>query len=88
MLFMKKWETVLIIIAIIILAAALLQGTNLSGNTVLGEHAYTKAICNQSGYCEDYYIKCNNQNVLNFTPTGYAIQSDNYKNNLNESLCG
>src|SRR3989344_4232118 len=36
--------------------------------------SFTKAICTESNYCEDYEISCENGELLRFNPTGYAVQ--------------
>ncbi len=38
------------------------------------EYAYTKAICNQENYCEDYFVTCSGNEVKSLTATGFAIQ--------------
>ena len=37
-------------------------------------YSFTKAICNENNYCEDYEIVCNNNEISKLTPTGFAVQ--------------
>jgi hypothetical protein len=38
-------------------------------------YSYTKAICNETNYCQDYEIVCKNGEIINKNPiTGAAIQ--------------
>ncbi len=38
-------------------------------------HSYTKAICDETNYCQDYVISCNKEKILNMNPiTGAAVQ--------------
>ncbi|NCN51793.1 hypothetical protein GW931_02165 [archaeon] len=86
---MKKQEKILSILLLILVVTFLIlsiSNLNLTGNAVLEKYAYTKAICNNSGYCEDFLIECNGQNLDKLTPTGFAIESNNQEN-LNEILC-
>lgn len=35
-------------------------------------YTYTKAICNEDNFCEDYVISCKNNNLVEIESTGYA----------------
>ncbi len=86
---MKKQEKiVLILLGILVISLLILNFSkiNLTGNSILEKYTYTKALCNNSGHCEDFFIECNGQNLEKLTPTGFSIESNN-KENLNESLC-
>ena len=52
---------------------------SLTGKVVenINSYSYTKAVCNNSNYCEDYEIACEGNNLVSFTATGAAIQLDN-----------
>jgi hypothetical protein len=53
-------------------------------------HSYTKAICNGTNFCEDYYFICKESRLIEMTPTGASIQQDkNWKDprEKNENLC-
>ena len=47
---------------------------NLTGRVIISEYSYTKAVCNESNYCEDYEVVCDAENVKSLTPTGYVVQ--------------
>ena len=38
-------------------------------------HGFTKAVCDDTNYCEDYEVNCEENQVKSFTPTGMAIQN-------------
>ena len=48
--------------------------------------SYTKAVCNETNYCQDYVVSCNRNNVLSMNPiTGAAVQfSDGWQDPRNE----
>ena len=51
----------------------------LTGKTIKeipNQYSYTKAICDESNYCEDYLVECKGNNLIKFNPTGFAIQQD------------
>ena len=57
------------------------------------EKGFTKAICDDQNYCEDYEIVCEQKQVKSFTPTGMAIQNSNNWNDSRtpeqiEEMCG
>ncbi len=58
----------------VLLTSTSIQDTSQNTN----EYIYTKAICNESNYCQDYEIKCKNNETLSMTPiTGAVIQHSN-----------
>ena len=55
-------------------------------------HSFTKAFCNESGFCEDYEIFCNNEEISKIVATGFAVQfsedwEDIRTNEQIESFC-
>ncbi len=53
-------------------------------------YSYTKAICNEDNYCQDYIITCENGELVNQNPiTGAAVQqsSDWEDPRKDEALC-
>lgn len=86
---MKK--SIIIVLILIILTSALIVLLNLNslinitnsitGNTIFSNnYSYTKAICNETNYCEDYQITCENNQIIQKTFTGRAIQySDSWQ---------
>ena len=67
---------VLIIIAGILLF--LLLEPILTGQAVARDYyTYTKAVCDENNFCQDYEVVCENKQVVNITPiTGASIQHD------------
>ncbi len=68
----------LIIIFIATLAFWAFRLLSITGNTVISlenNYTYTKAICNKTGYCEDYEISCVGGSVRGVTSTGFSIQT-------------
>jgi hypothetical protein len=53
-------------------------------------YTHTKALCNDSNYCEDYVIECSKNKATKITPTGFSIQqSKDWKDprNNRKELC-
>tara|TARA_Y100000310_G_scaffold335438_1_gene417514 strand:+ start:226 stop:480 length:255 start_codon:yes stop_codon:yes gene_type:complete len=69
----------MLLIFLILLFSVISYYSNLTGKIVedINSYSYTKAVCNNSNYCEDYEIACEGNNLVSFTPTGAAIQLDN-----------
>ncbi|MDP3966369.1 MAG: hypothetical protein Q8Q04_02465 [archaeon] len=84
---MRKTEKILIILLLVLTLILVIPKLNLTGKSVIEKHAYTKAICDEKGYCEDFFIECEEKNIVGFTPTGYAIQTENAPENLVENFC-
>lgn len=72
---MKKILLYLAIIFLVTTSAFLLimYNSQITGEVILDEFSYTRAICNKSNYCEDYIVECKNQEVSSLTPTGNAV---------------
>lgn len=43
----------------------------------LSVNSFTKAICTEEKYCEDYEIMCEGRKIVRITPTGATIQFSN-----------
>ena len=72
---------VLTILLIIILSLGKLTSFSISSPQVSLEntnlHAWTKAICDENNFCQDYIIECNGLKPLKISPiTGAAVQFD------------
>ena len=67
--------------SLIILAIALIINPNITGQVVKNEYKYTTAICDETNFCQDYIISCEENKLINLAPiTGAAIQlSDNWE---------
>ena len=87
---MKKHEKIvstLLLILVLTFIILTVPKLNLTGNAVLEKYAYTKAICDSSGYCEDFLIECSGQNLEKRTPTAFVIRIKNAEENLNKNFC-
>jgi len=97
---MKKIRIIIISISILILVGVLvviLLNQNLTGRVVEMQeediYTYTKAICDETNYCQDYEVKCNGEELLDMQPIGEAQQySENWQDPRDEEvierLCG
>ncbi|MFH1801541.1 MAG: hypothetical protein ABH804_01770 [archaeon] len=90
----KKTIIFLFIILIFLIGLFLfnLQKYSLTGKTIQDKYSYTKAICNDSNYCEDYEIICEENSLIRMNPTGAVIQHDENwydprDNETKEKLC-
>lgn len=69
---MKKLIIWLIILALIIISILLVSSTK---PPIIDNYSYTKAICDETNYCQDYEISCKGKDLIKMTPiTGAAIQ--------------
>lgn len=93
---MNKKQLILILAIILLLILAgifLFFSENFTGKTIATDrYSYTKAICNETNYCEDYEITCENNEIMELVPTGFAVQqredwNDPRGENFSESLC-
>ncbi|NCN86901.1 hypothetical protein GW932_03630 [archaeon] len=85
---MKKIEQILIALAII--GIIILIPKTFTGKVTLEDkYSYTKAICDENNYCEDYVIECSGSSLARLTPTGFALQQEeNWKDTReNENFC-
>jgi hypothetical protein len=63
------------IIILILLAIASVTYTSLTGQVVSDKYNYTKAICNENNFCQDYIVTCEGNNLIELSPiTGAVIQ--------------
>ncbi len=87
-----KIKAILIIIALIVILSILVYFIRnaLTGSVVSQISTNTKAICNESNFCQDYIITCENKTVLKTTPiTGAVTQkSEDWEDpRQNKELC-
>ena len=47
---------------------------NITTAALENSYFYTKAICNESNYCQDYEIYCKGSTIINTKFTGNAVQ--------------
>ncbi len=85
---MKKIRIIIISISIFILVGALVLiflNQAFTGRVIETEneniYSYTKAICNDTNYCQDYEVICDGERVVKISPiTGAVAQySKNWK---------
>ena len=88
---MKKILILIVILLLITISIFLIYSNiskkNLTGKAVTDYHTLTKAICNETNYCQDYEISCNGKQVISLNPiTGAAVQkSENWEDPRNKS---
>ena len=71
---------VLILIGIVGLLYFISSNFQITGGVVKNYYTYTKAVCDDTNYCEDYEIICENDEVASISPTGSVVQfSDDWK---------
>ena len=59
----------------------------ITGGVIQNYYTYTKAVCNETNYCEDYEITCQDDEVVSMNPTGAAIQfSNDWEDPRNEEI--
>ncbi len=85
---LKTLLLILIILLILVLTIILIKPEESN----LNYYTQTKAICNETNYCQDYYISCNTKGVIKATPiTGAVIQHDfswkDPRNDTERELC-
>lgn len=91
---MKK-ISIAIIIALILLVAGLMYivyQDRLTGQVVESRYTYTKAVCDENNFCQDYEVTCLDGEVINTQPiSGAVIQhSDEWEDprkNKSEITC-
>ena len=69
---MEKTKIYLIFLGIV---AIILITSLIFSRTEINSYSYTKAICNETNYCEDYEINCEGNKVVSMKFTGAAIQN-------------
>ena len=75
---MKKTMKILVIIsvALIIFLSFSIYRQTITGQAVGDYYTYTKAICNESNYCQDYEIVCEGNEIIKTNPiTGASVQN-------------
>lgn len=84
---MQKIEKILLILIVVLTFIIIIPNLKLTGEAVINQYSYTKALCINFSYCEDYYIECKGREILKITPTGFSIIKQNANENLNVTLC-
>ena len=76
---MKKTQ-ITIIIALIILIAGLMYviyQDRFTGQVIESRYSYTKAICDENNFCQDYEVTCLNGEVIDSRPLSGAVIQHN-----------
>ena len=93
---MKRIIIFLSIIILLVFAGVIffyLSNKDITGEIVKETYTFTKAICNETNYCQDYEIVCNNKVLVDMKPiTGAAVQhtsnwEDPRDNKTKNKLC-
>ena len=73
---MKKEIIPIMILLLILVGAISILSFNLTEeDAVIETNSYTKAICDENNYCQDYVVSCNRNKVLSMNPiTGAVVQ--------------
>ena len=78
---MGKVKIVFLSTAILVLVAILIYFvfslSQITGGTIQNYYTYTKAVCDETNYCEDYEITCQDDKLVRMNPTGAVIQFSN-----------
>jgi hypothetical protein len=70
-----KLYTKIALVLIILLAIASITTYVLTGQVVSDKYNYTKAICDENNFCQDYLITCEGNDLADISPiTGATIQ--------------
>ena len=40
---------------------------SLTGETIVNDYTFTKAVCDENNFCQDYEIRCNGEQVVSQT---------------------
>jgi len=80
---MNKISLSLWIIGVILLAIISLFYPTITGAAIEQKYTFTRAICNEINYCQDYDISCKDTTITQIAPiTGAAVQfSENWVDN-------
>lgn len=96
-LIVKMRKKILIIAGVVLIIAGVLFfsfiSSSVTGRAIENSHLFTRAICNETNFCQDYEITCQGNRVLNVTPIlGAVVQHspewEDYRNKTDiEKLC-
>jgi len=86
----KKIILLIVMVILIILSYFVIQKYHLTGNSIRDPYIHTKAICNESNFCQDYEIVCQSDKLIAKSEiTGAFVQQDsNWQDpRENKNLC-
>jgi hypothetical protein len=73
----NQLRSLIVILAVIAIALSAILGISLvrqlTGFAIQNYYTYTKAICNDSNYCQDYEIVCNGNDIVTTNPINGAV---------------
>jgi len=70
-----QMSILLFLVLILILVIFLTIRPRITGNSTFDlTHSFTKAICDEDNFCEDYEIECQGNILTKITPTGFTLQ--------------
>ncbi len=92
---MRKQIEIALIITLMLLIVSigfLLAKQKSTGQAIQDRYTYTKAICNEDNFCQDYEVTCLNSELTEMTPiTGASIQHnpnwEDPRENKSEIIC-
>jgi len=62
-------------LTLLVIALITTYTTTITGQAVSDKYNYTKAICNENNFCQDYIITCEGNELVDISPiTGATIQ--------------
>ena len=73
---MKKYKILVVTIIILILLSIFLytnSNKKITGEVITELNTYTTAICNDSNFCQDYIVKCENTEIKELSPITGAV---------------
>lgn len=70
---LKLTTTIILILSIIISIYFFLVQPNITGEIILTEYTYTKAICNETNFCQDNEIVCKGEELIEVNPISGAV---------------
>ena len=74
-------------VILLLILATLIAFTLANSENYLNYYSHTKAICNETNYCQDYQISCDEKRAIMMTPiTGAVVQfSEDWVDPRNQS---
>ena len=70
----------MLLVLVALLVFSIFGLTQITGGSIKNHYTYTKAVCNETNYCGDYEITCENDEIISMIFTGAAIQlTDSWK---------
>lgn len=61
---------VLVILLVIMISFGAMS---LTGRAIMNEYTYTRAFCNETNFCQDYIVTCDDNIAIDLTPISGAM---------------